>query len=1096
MPFGSGSHHVAKNGSSWHHFYWLLAYCAFVIYGSLVPLEFHAHPLDWAWARFQQMPMLHLGIESRADWIANGILYIPLGFLAANFLTEKQSGDGRLSRLALSVIFCCCLALAIEFAQIFFPPRTVSLNDIVAESLGSIVGIVLAAYGTAWFRSLLSANWIDHTRFLNLILQLYLFAFVALALFPYDFVLSVHELAIKAASDNWSWWQAETAEHRGVMWSLLRPAIEVATTLPVGILVARRSTAKPGGSVAALRFGFILGLLIETAQFFTYSGLSQGLSLITRAFGCWLGAVLWGRRANYDEERVAAIIRRLTLPLTPVYLIAVLALNGWFNRQWQGLDGAIAAFSEVHFLPFYYHYFTTEAHALSSLISVAALYAPIGIAVWAFGRSPRLAAFLAFLLGLGVETSRLFLVGAHPDPTNILIAGAAAWFATALVTQLTRSLRAEQGEEYVAPAETSQAPLAAAARESLPVSVSRVVRRPSAMGLFGILVAVSAIVLWLSGFPLQPVLLAFVLTAFAAVIWIRPLLLVVLVPACLPVFDLAPWSGHFYIDEFDALLLLGLTIAYGRTPPVKAGSRDGLLKACLGLLALSVVISALIPLVPWPGADINAMVSYFSPFNGLRIGKGLLWGVLFCGVMYRLARHGQPVALFFARGMVLGLVATLAIVLSERSIFGGLGSLASDYRITGPFSSMHNGGAYIECFFTLAVPFVIFLQDASKARGAKLFGAGLLLLTTYALMLTYSRNGYLAFAVATFLGFATTALGAQGRHKLYRGGAILLLACAMAAVAIPVFSGKVAQERMAHLGTDFDTRLAHWQDALSIRDDGWATALFGMGLGRYPETHYWRSSEPERTAQYRLEQEGDNTFLRISAGQPIYVEQLVGVGAEQAYRLSFDIRTAVPAPGAVVVTLCEKWMLASSTCAGRVEAPLAGPSGSWQHVEQPIDAGGLVGRPWFARGPVKLTVFNSSKVSADIDNVRLETPYRQDLIENGDFSHGMDAWFSASDSHLPWHTKSLPVGLLFDQGWLGLLAFAAFGGLCLVRAAARIRQGDLAAGAAFAALTGFLIVGLFDTLIDAPRFLFLFVVLGMLGSLPPRSQRRADEAPT
>jgi len=1096
MPFVSGSHNVAKRGSSWHHFYWLLAYCAFVIYGSLVPLEFNAHPLDWAWARFQQMPMLHLGIESRADWIANGILYIPLGFLAANFLTEKQSGDGRLSRLALSVIFCCCLALAIEFAQIFFPPRTVSLNDIVAESLGSIVGIVLAAYGTAWFRSLLSANWIDHTRFLNLILQLYLFAFVALALFPYDFVLSVHELAIKAASDNWSWWQAETAEHRGVMWSLLRPAIEVATTLPIGILVARRSTAKLGDSASALRFGFILGLLIETAQFFTYSGLSQGLSLITRALGCWLGAVLWRRRAGYGEGRVAAIIRRLTLPLMPVYLIAVLALNGWFSRQWQDLDGAIAAFPEVHFLPFYYHYFTTEAHALSSLISVAALYAPIGIAVWAFGRSPRLAAFLAFLLGLGVETSRLFLVGAHPDPTNILIAGAAAWFATALVTQLTRSLRAEQGDGYAAPAETSQAPLAAATRESLPVSVSRVVRRPSAMGLFGILVAVSAIVLWLSGFPLQPVLLAFVLTAFAAVIWIRPLLLVVLVPACLPVFDLAPWSGHFYIDELDALLLLGLTIAYGRTPPVKAGSRDGLLKACLGLLALSVVISALIPLVPWPGADINAMVSYFSPFNGLRIGKGLLWGVLFCGVMYRLARHGQPVALFFARGMVLGLVATLAIVLWERSIFGGLSSLASDYRITGPFSSMHNGGAYIECFLTLAVPFVIFLQDASKARGAKLFGAGLLLLTTYALMLTYSRNGYLAFAVATFLGFATTALGAQRRHTLYRRGAILLLACAMAAVAIPVFSGKVAQERMAHLGTDFDTRLAHWQDALSIRDDGWATALFGMGLGRYPETHYWRSSEPERTAQYRLEREGDNTFLRISAGQPIYVEQLVGVGAEPAYRLSFDIRTAAPAPGAVVVTLCEKWMLASSTCAGRIEAPLAGPSGSWQHVEQPIDAGGLVGRPWFARGPVKLTVFNSSKVSADIDNIRLETPYRQDLIENGDFSHGMDAWFSASDSHLPWHTKSLPVGLLFDQGWLGLLAFAAFGGLCLVRAAARIRQGDLAAGAAFAALTGFLIVGLFDTVIDAPRFLFLFVVLGMLGSLPPSSQRRAHEAPT
>ena len=62
---------------------WLyaLVYSAFVIYGSLVPLDFRALPLDDAMARFSQIQLLKLGVGSRADWVANLILYVPLGYL-------------------------------------------------------------------------------------------------------------------------------------------------------------------------------------------------------------------------------------------------------------------------------------------------------------------------------------------------------------------------------------------------------------------------------------------------------------------------------------------------------------------------------------------------------------------------------------------------------------------------------------------------------------------------------------------------------------------------------------------------------------------------------------------------------------------------------------------------------------------------------------------------------------------------------------------------------------------------------------------------------------------------------------------------------
>ena len=59
-----------------------VCYLIFVIYGSLVPLEFQAISRTEALRRFSEIPWLDLGIASRADWVANCLLFIPLAFLA------------------------------------------------------------------------------------------------------------------------------------------------------------------------------------------------------------------------------------------------------------------------------------------------------------------------------------------------------------------------------------------------------------------------------------------------------------------------------------------------------------------------------------------------------------------------------------------------------------------------------------------------------------------------------------------------------------------------------------------------------------------------------------------------------------------------------------------------------------------------------------------------------------------------------------------------------------------------------------------------------------------------------------------------------
>ena len=68
-----------KSGSRSTEIYAALAYLCFVIFGSLVPLDFHAHPLAEAWQTF-------LGggtgstLVSLADRATNILLSVPLAF--------------------------------------------------------------------------------------------------------------------------------------------------------------------------------------------------------------------------------------------------------------------------------------------------------------------------------------------------------------------------------------------------------------------------------------------------------------------------------------------------------------------------------------------------------------------------------------------------------------------------------------------------------------------------------------------------------------------------------------------------------------------------------------------------------------------------------------------------------------------------------------------------------------------------------------------------------------------------------------------------------------------------------------------------------
>jgi VanZ family protein len=103
-----------------------IVYLAFVIYGSLVPFDFRPRSFDVALRSFLNIRYLRLGVESRADWVANILLYIPLSFLWLGSVSREGRHFLRLCFSMFILIFFVVLAIAVEFAQQFFPPRTVS----------------------------------------------------------------------------------------------------------------------------------------------------------------------------------------------------------------------------------------------------------------------------------------------------------------------------------------------------------------------------------------------------------------------------------------------------------------------------------------------------------------------------------------------------------------------------------------------------------------------------------------------------------------------------------------------------------------------------------------------------------------------------------------------------------------------------------------------------------------------------------------------------------------------------------------------------------------------------------------------------------
>ena len=1054
-------------------FYAALANVVLIVYGSLVPFDIRYKTLAEAWEFFRHIPYLQLGVDSRADWVANIVLYVPFAFFASAWLAH---GEGLFSRRAVRTVLVVAagvaLAVAVEFTQIWFAPRTVSLNDIIAEGIGTVIGIVIWDMAGQRLIALARKIFAGGPPAVQAVAAFYVLGYIAFSLFPYDFIVSAKELAWKLGTGRA---HLILAECGGSFVCLAKLAAEVLAVAPLGVWLGmlsgqdRRRTLR-----VALYVGLGLGVVVEVTQFFLASGVSQGISVLTRGAGVLLGAVAYQNITWHRINRVARYFRPMIIVGAAPYAVALMTVNGWFSGPWLGLQDAVARLAQVNFLPFYYHYYSTETAALQSAVRQIGMYLPLGVAylAWSWGAAQRNVArraWVAAALGAGaafiISVGKLFVAAKHPDPTDILIAAGAAAMGYLLMVWIMRwSSETTAAEPEMQPAQRTDS-----VETFAPVGEGRVsfLRRLVSGLIFGIAIAVAV------RYPVHAAWLDIALFVYALLLWRSPSLWLLVLPALLPVLDFSPWTGWFFFDEFDLFVMVTLAVGLWRSPaqaPAPVMSR--LVVVLLGLLAASFAVSLAIGVLPLSPLDANAFFSYMSHYNALRVAKGFVWALALLPLLRREAHREDG---RFVTGMVLGLTGIVAALLWERYLYPGLVDFHSDYRISATFFSMHTGGPQIEAYLIFAMPFAIAWSLARRTAWSAVATLALFAGGTYGVLVTYSRGGYLALVVMLVIlaGGLLMRAGQRQAVILRRAAAVVVVLLMTAVIAFPVLQGGYAESRFQQLGVGLEERIHHWRSTLAMMDEGPFSTLFGMGLGRFPETYLNKNKRDVLPGNFRFIEEEGNTYLRLGAKDSLFMGQRVAVEDHHPYVLSLDMRSDKDI-ATLDVSLCEKYLLYSMNCR-RAQVKTQDDTPGWRHYQIPI-AAGEIGEPVHGfRRSVELAFSNPlPDTLVDIDNVRFVDEQGRGLLSNGDFSQGHDRWFFTVDDDWPWRVENVWLQLFFEQGMVGVIAFTLLVAYALVRVMKEIRLGRSGASLVLASVLGFLTVGLFGSVLESPRLMLLF----------------------
>ena len=117
-----------------------LAYAALIVYGSLYPFS------GWTDSSRGLLDFLGRGLRGQlhgADALINVLAYVPFGVLLARRLGRRGSP---VASATIATLAGAALSFTMEFLQQFLPSRVASIDDLITNTLGTLVGAIVAGF--------------------------------------------------------------------------------------------------------------------------------------------------------------------------------------------------------------------------------------------------------------------------------------------------------------------------------------------------------------------------------------------------------------------------------------------------------------------------------------------------------------------------------------------------------------------------------------------------------------------------------------------------------------------------------------------------------------------------------------------------------------------------------------------------------------------------------------------------------------------------------------------------------------------------------------------------------------------------------------
>jgi hypothetical protein len=605
------------------------------------------------------------------------------------------------------------------------------------------------------------------------------------------------------------------------------------------------------------------------------------------------------------------------------------------------------------------------------------------------------------------------------------------------------------------------------------------------------LAALAAAGAWLGGAALaahHPIHPQIALLGFAVWAWLAwrgdPAQIALL--AVLPVANAGPWTGWIVFDEFDLVALGAVGAAQARIAWPRGRQQPPPMPSWSVAIVSAFAATSVIALARGfgdgaPGGGLFA--GYDDRLDAVRLGKSAAYALLLLPWLREAARRSKrDLFLRTTIGMVGGTCIVSIAAMWERWTYPGLFDFSAPYRTVALFWEMHVGGAAIDVYLAMAVPFVAWtvVRASTPARFAA--SAVLALLVEYACLTTFSRGVYLA--VAGGLVVLTLSLARRGEMRDWapprRGASVALAAVLLLQAAFVLQGDSYFLRRLDASAADLGSRLAHWRNGLSLIE-GPVDALVGIGLGRFPSVYAARAPDGRIAGDARVavSSEGPRLVLKGPQGASrtgsFALSQRVEL-TERSHHVVVELRSRRAVRLAVAV--CETHLLYDRRC--ELGEALVEPTGTWQRLRIAMHRE-AIGEPEahrYRRATVVSLHLPDPGSIAEIRSVTLAADGEGNALRNASFDDGLAHWYPvARDDFVPWHIDSVALEVLIERGLLGLASLALLIGYALHELIAARNRGFTEACVLAASLVGALLVGLISSVFDAPRIGFLLLYL-------------------